>query len=170
MARTRILFNSSKNVFQGSVKIAGFEKWNLATAKTPTTIYNKTQPSRAAQRVSGSPGIMPLTITTLISPSTVQAFQALAKGTPLGSITIAEIQSEHKNATVKYKSVTSNSFVYFAGFSYKRFRENTNGTGAVITISFKSTGVDVTWAQVGQDQQAQGNVAAQFNTEHDESK
>lgn len=169
MARTRILFQNDKKTFVGSVKIKGYEQWSMATSKTPTTIYNRTQPSRAAQRVAGSPGIMPLTITTLISPSTVQAFQALAKGTPLGAITFAEIQSEHANATLKYKTETSNSFAYFVGFSFKRDRENTNGTGTVITMSFKSTGVSVAWSQVGQNQQAEGTVAAQFDTEHDES-
>lgn len=170
MARTRILFTNTAKTFVGSVKIKGFEHWCMATSKTPTTIYNKTQPSRAAQRVAGSPGVTPITITTLIGPSTVQGFQALAKGTPLGTITLAEIQSEHQNATVKYKTETSNSFGYFVGFSFKRLRENTNGTGVVVTLSFKSTGVSVNWAQVGQDQQAQGTVAAQFDTEHDESQ
>lgn len=165
MTAVYYLTTEKKNI-SGSAKVQKFEQAVVLNRMLPYVVRNDVAPQRASQRKAAEPDFSSVAVQSLLGKDVVHALQVMSKGATLGKTTITKVQSQHQDAIPETTVIVGDSYVRFWGVSFVKGRKGDKmplGTGVVTTYEIVGNAFEVKANHVGQNEQAEGTVAAAFS-------
>lgn len=165
MTSVYYLATEKKNI-SGSAKVKGHEQAVVLHRMLPYVVRNDVAPQRAAQRKSAEPDFSSVAVQSLLGKDVVHALHVMAQGATLGKATITKVQSNHVDAMPETEVIVGDSYVRFWGLSFVKGRKGEKmplGTGCITTYEIVGNAFEVKANHVGQNEQAEGTVAAAFS-------